>query len=183
MTTNNDKADQLGLHVLAPVLKVLNETVKSGVLETYAICGGMAALFYSEPVLTFDFDVLCRFPGTGGLIDPAPLFAWLKQRGYAFGDEDRVLIHGVPVQFLAASPGLEDEALDAATTVDLDGVPARLLTVEYLVAIMLKIGRNKDRARLALMAELVAPPWNKQRLHDLLQRHHLLAKWKQWNEN
>ncbi len=177
-----ESSDELQVHLLGPVLRVLNAAVQAGQLQAYAVCGGMAALFYTEPVLTFDFDVLCRFPGASGLVDPAPLFAWLKQSGYVFGAEDRVMIHGVPVQFLAAAPGLEEEALAAASTVDVDGVPARVLTAEYLAAIMLKVGRAKDRARLVLMAAMQPPPWNAGRLEDILRRHQLTAKWKQWHE-
>jgi len=41
-------------------LKVLNELERSGIIETYAIGGGIAAIFYIEPVLTYHLDVFVR---------------------------------------------------------------------------------------------------------------------------
>lgn len=37
-------------------VRVLNEMVEEGLLEAYAIGGAMAAVFYVEPVATFDLD-------------------------------------------------------------------------------------------------------------------------------
>jgi hypothetical protein len=163
--------------VLGPVLQVLRELVESGLLVEYAIGGAVGVLYYIEPVLTYDFDVVCHFPGGGPLIDPGPLFADLKRRGYVFGEEDRVVIEGVPVQFIPAEPGLLEEALQNAVAVEIEGVSTRVLTLEHLMANMLKIHRPKDRAKLALIVESHRGAFDQDVLDEVLGRHGLEAKW------
>ncbi len=163
--------------VLGPVLQVLNELEERGLLDEYAIGGAVGVLYYVEPVLTYDFDVICHFPGTGPLIDPGPLFAELKRRGYTFGEEDRIVIEGVPVQFIPADPGLLEEALGKAVTVEIEGVATRMLTLEHLMANMLKIHRPKDRAKLALIAESHPGAFNPDVLGNILRRYDLSEKW------
>ena len=70
MTDSSNQADEVGGSVLAPVLRVLNELVAGGFLTEYAIGGGVGVLYYVEPVLTYDFDVVCHFPGEGPLDRP-----------------------------------------------------------------------------------------------------------------
>lgn len=55
----------MSLSVIAPVLRVLNDLLAHRLLEDYAIGGGIAVLYYTEPVLTYDFDVMSIFPQTG----------------------------------------------------------------------------------------------------------------------
>ncbi len=38
-------------------IKIINELKKKGLIENYAIGGGIAAIFYIEPILTYDLDV------------------------------------------------------------------------------------------------------------------------------
>lgn len=174
---DESKPDDIRADVLAPVLRVLNELVAGGFLTEYAIGGGVGVLYYIEPVLTYDFDVVCHFPGEGPLIDPAPLFGELRRRGFVFGEEDRVLISGVPVQFIPAEPGLMEEALHSAVDVRIEGVPTRILTLEHLMANMLRLHRAKDRAKLALIVESHADVYSSLVLKNILDRHGLLEKW------
>ena len=170
-------ADMRG-SVLGPVLRVLNDLVAKGLLAECAIGGGVGVLYYIEPVLTYDFDVLCLFPDSGPMIDPAPLFAELRRRGFVFGREDQVLIEGVPVQFIPAEPGLMEEALRKARGVVIEGVPARVLTLEHLMANMLRLHRPKDRAKLALIVESHSAAFDRNVFQEILARHGLSEKWK-----
>ena len=43
---------------------VLNEMVKAGVIQEYAIAGAVAAILHAEPVATKDLDVLVALPQT-----------------------------------------------------------------------------------------------------------------------
>ncbi|MCL0092519.1 hypothetical protein M1N92_02470 [Dehalococcoidia bacterium] len=43
-------------------LKVFNELEKTGLIRRYVIGGGIAVLFYAEPILTYDLDVFCLLP-------------------------------------------------------------------------------------------------------------------------
>lgn len=163
--------------VLSPVLSVLNELVTAGFLTAYAIGGGVGVLYYVEPVLTYDFDVVCLFPGEGLRIDPSPLFGELRRRGFVFGEEDRVLISGVPVQFIPAEPGLMVDALQSAVDVLIEGVPTRVLTLEHLMANMLRLHRPKDRAKLALITESHGDCYDEDVLKTILDRYGLWEKW------
>lgn len=165
---------------LAPVLTTLNDLVEKGFLQGYAIGGGMGVLYYIEPVLTYDFDVFCVFPGNGLLIDPSPLFGELRRRGYAFGQEDRVVIAGVPVQFIPADPGLMDEALAEAIPVEIEGVQTRIMKLEHLMANMLRLHRAKDRAKLSLIVESHSTRYNIDEFNKILTRHNLSDKWERY---
>ena len=39
------------------VLKVLNRMEKEGIIKKYCIGGGIATVFYIEPLLTYDVDI------------------------------------------------------------------------------------------------------------------------------
>jgi hypothetical protein len=161
-------------------LEVLNELERQGVFTRYALGGAMAATFYVEPLLTFDLDVFLRLrPDDGGLLSLAPIYAKLRERGYA-EDGECVLIEGVPVQFLPAYNSLVEEALDQAKEVDYEGTSTRVLRPEHLVAICLQTGRDKDRERVRILREQGALDLTY--LADLLRRHDLEEKWKQWTE-
>lgn len=169
--------------ILGKPLQVINQLVAGNLLLDYAIGGGVAALYYTEPVLTYDFDIICRFPTQGELIDPSPVYNKLKELGYNFGVEDRVMIQGVPLQFIPASHGLMEEALDKALPVRICGVKTRILRVEYLAAIMLNLYRPKDRAKLDLIINNESVSFDHGLFKNILERYGLNEKWKRFNEN
>ncbi len=159
-------------------LAVLNRLEQDGVLGRYAIAGAMGATFYTEPVLTFDLDVIVVLPQTtGGLLTLAPLYEALRARGYA-EEGECVTIEGVPVQFLPAYNPLLEEALREARDLQYQETPARVLRSEHLVAIAVQTGRDKDRLRVQLMRDQakMEEPY----LQQILNRHGLLARWTQW---
>jgi hypothetical protein len=43
---------------LAEVLRVSNEHVSVGLIEDYALGGALAAIYYTEPVTTYDADII-----------------------------------------------------------------------------------------------------------------------------
>jgi hypothetical protein len=52
-----------GVLGLKKTLKVLNDLKKKGIIKDYAIAGGIATIFYVEPILTYDLDIFftnCR---------------------------------------------------------------------------------------------------------------------------
>jgi hypothetical protein len=161
-------------------LEVLNELEKEGVFLRYAIGGAMAAMFYTEPFLTFDLDVFVVLPRTsGGLLTLTPIYEALRARGYREEDEC-VLIEGVPVQFLPAYNALVEEALNEAQEIMYEDMRTRVLRSEHLVAICLQTGRNKDRERVRILREQAKLDRNF--LADVLRRHQLEDKWKLWTE-
>ena len=161
-------------------IEVLNELQKEGVFARYAIGGAMGAIFYTEPFLTFDLDVFVLLqPDAASLISLAPVYAALRMRGYR-EEKECVLIDGVPVQFLPPYDPLIEEALTQAREIDYEGVPARVVRAEHLVAICLQTGRSKDRERVRILREQAQLDPNF--LAGVLKRHQLEEKWKLWTE-
>jgi hypothetical protein len=158
-------------------LKTLNELERSGIISRYAIGGAMGAMFYVEPLLTFDLDVFIVLPQRGTLLTLEPLYEALRARGYEEEDEC-VNIDGVPVQFLPAYNALVEEALAEAVERRYEGTSTRVLRAEHLLAIALQTGRDKDRDRVRLLREQAV--LDKEYLKQVLARHGLEANWTQW---
>lgn len=161
---------QISVH-MAAALRVINDLEADEIIRRYAIGGAVALLFYSEPTLTFDLDIFCHFPSEGILLNTQPLYEWLKKRGYS-PEAEYVRIEGVPVQFLPSTGPLVDEALERAVERLFGGVPTRVIDYEYLLAIMVQVGRPKDKARL--QGTLSVTPPDEAKLRDILERHNLL---------
>ena len=121
---------------------------EKGLIKDYAIGGGIATLFYTEPFLTYDLDIfiLTETTSTQTIIDLSPIFEYLKQKGYTWKGE-HILIEGVPVQFIYADE-LEKEAVEKARIVEYEGVKTKVIAPEYLIAILLRAGRKKDREKV-----------------------------------
>lgn len=159
-------------------LQVLNELEHEGVFARYAIGGAMAATFYVEPLLTFDLDVFVAVqPSSNGLITVAPIYDALRGRGYT-DEHECILIEGVPVQFLPAYNALVKEALAHGQEVTYEETTTRVLRPEYLLAISLQTGRDKDRERVRILREQAK--LDRDFLLDVLRRYDLLGKWKLW---
>jgi hypothetical protein len=89
-----------------------------------------------------------------------------------------VPIEGVPVQFLPAYNALLEEALHEARDTMYEGTPTRVLRAEYLVAICVQTGRDKDRQRARLLYEQATLDLDY--LANVLTRLGLEGKWKEW---
>jgi hypothetical protein len=159
-------------------IQVLDAMVADGVIERYAIAGAVAAYNYVEPTVTEDLDILVSFDQSG-LISLAPVFSYLRGKGYNEFRAEGVLIGDWPVQFLPVADALDAEALDRMEEVDVgtgdSRLAAQILRPEYLVAIALRVGRPKDIGRIAqfLQEDAVDVP----ALCDVLQRHGLQQRW------
>ena len=131
----------------------------------------MAALFYAEPLRTYDLDVFVLLPHQQGIIlQLASIYQWLEERGFQ-PDAEHVLIHGVPVQFLPVHNDLTEEAVKEAQALDYEGVPVQVAGPDYLIALGLQAGGRKRRERSFLLLESGAV--DEQGLKALLERHHL----------
>jgi hypothetical protein len=158
--------------------RVLNRLVEDGVIGLYAVGGAMGAMFYAEPVSTFDLDIFVVLPRSdSGLITLTPLYDRLSSLGYK-SDGECINIEGIPVQFLPAYNELVEEALREATPKQYKSTPVRVMTAEHLIAIAIQTGRKKDQVRVALLLEEAII--DRARLDGILQRHALKEQSETW---
>jgi len=158
-------------------LMALNDLKKKGVIVDYAIGGGMGAVYYIEPFLTYDLDVFIRTKDESGMQPLAALYSHLKAKGHR-PEQEQVIIAGVPVQFLPVYNVLLDEAVKKARLVNYQGTKTRIMTIEHLLAIMLQTGRAKDRERF--LKALDEAKIDKVRLSRILKRNGLEGKYREW---
>ncbi|MBI3047282.1 MAG: hypothetical protein HYY76_03130 [Acidobacteria bacterium] len=133
---------------LADVFQELNALKARGVTREYALGGATAALFYSEPVRTYDVDVFVLMPvaSDSSLVPLRPIYEWARNRGFTETAE-HVVIHGVPVQFPPAHNALAEEAVISARVMDYAGTTVRVISPEHLVALALQVGGRRQRER------------------------------------
>ena len=157
-------------------LKIINQMVKDGVIEDYAIGGAIAAIYYLEPFDTADLDIFVQVKATGSdLVILEPIYRYLTEQGCKAKGEF-IYIDGIPVQFLPVFNPLIEEAVEQAQTIKYAGVTTRIMRPEHLVAIMLDTGRLKDYLRITMFLEQGAIKMRS--LNAVLKRHDLMRKWK-----
>ena len=100
----------LNFKYLYQVLEVLNQMIQDGIIKDYTIGGGISVLYYVEPTLTYDLDVIFTFQAEKkGIVTLQAIYDYLKEKGYQ-PDAEHIIIKGIRVQFLP-SYGLQAEAL------------------------------------------------------------------------
>ncbi len=158
-------------------LAILNELVSAGLVERYAIGGAMAGFFYAEAVVTEDLDAFVLLKTSGGLVSLTPLYDFLKQRG-ATEEREHLWLAGTLVQLIPTFDALTEEAVREAVEKTVGQTTTRVMRVEHLIAIALKLGRSKDFARISLLLEQAEV--NESRLLDILDRHQLQDRWEKY---
>lgn len=125
----------------------INELVKLGFVEKYAIAGGMAHFYYIEPSVTYDLDLIVQIPGKENTLNPLEaIYSWAKRNNFQL-DGEHIIIEGIPVQFLLAYNDMVTEALVNAVEIKLFDEKTYILKAEYLMAMMLQTGRMVDKER------------------------------------
>jgi hypothetical protein len=159
-------------------LAVINQMVVDGVIGRYAIGGAVGALFYLEPSDTADIDIFVTFGKSAdkALISLTPIYTYLRNHGYTELRKEGIVIGDWPVQFLRADDALGTEALAAAVTTEVEGVPTQVMTAEHLVAMALRTGRGKDYLRI--LSFLNSSRLDRNKLDAILKRHDLVEKWR-----
>lgn len=158
------------------VFQLLNDMVRDGAIPNYAIGGAIGAVFYVEPFATQDVDVFVLFDiEPGRLVTSIPGWTYLNNRGYTEVRGEAIVVGDWPVQFIPVSNELEEEAYLNAVIVDFEGEPVRVMLAEHLVAIMLKTGRLKDRARVQMFLSQDAV--DREVLNEIVKRYGLEMRW------
>ncbi len=161
------------------VAELLNEMRAAGVIIDYALFGAVAQIRYTEPVATLDADVLVVVPSVERLDILKPIYEFCAEKGYGVEGET-VLVGNWPVQFIPIFSPLTREALEAADTVEFEGVPFRVVRADYLAVIALSVGRAKDFARI--LALLEAGSITSEGIPILAERHGLSDAWRRFKE-
>lgn len=153
-------------------LKVIRGLKNKKVILDYAIGGGIAVLYYVEPLLTYDLDIFF-IPIEKSLDVLAPIYKYLKEKGYKTHKE-HIIIEGVPVQFIPVYNELVREAVQNSAEVKYGRIKTKVMGLEYLVAVMLHTYRAKDRERIIKIFEETEVDINF--LRKILKRHNLYDK-------
>ena len=159
-------------------IEVINELKKRGLIKDYAIGGAIAALKWVEPFFTRDLDLFilpARDSKNKELLVLTPIYDYLATKGYKEWVGQWIMIEGIPVEFIP-TVGLSKEALEHAVDVDFEGVDTKVMTPEYLIALFLKAGRDKDIAKIKMLLEQATVDNSK--LTGILDRYKLLEKFK-----
>jgi hypothetical protein len=157
----------------ADALRVLNAMKAEGVVQEYAIAGAMAIVFWTEPVPTFDLDVLVLLPSPeSALVSLDRIYRWAESRGYA-AEEEHIIVEGLPTQLMPSPSPLAREAIASAVDMDYQGVVVRVVRPEYLIALYLQPEARtaKRRERAAMLLEL--PTLDRGLVDEILKRHGL----------
>ena len=164
-------------------LKVINEMKKDGVIKDYAIGGAIAVMFYTEPFLTVDLDIMfIPVDEEKSKIAPlSPIYTYLvEERGYEIWQEC-IIVEGVTCQFVPVGHKLELEALINADETTYEEVKTRVLKPEYIIAIYVYADRRKDREKISRLFE--QHDIDEDLLEDILKRYGLYDKYvknKRW---
>ena len=162
-------------------LEVLNNLKDKELIKDYAIGGGIATIYYTEPVFTYDLDVfvIVEAKPNEKIISLAPIYDYLTSQGYAWKGE-HIIVKDLPIQFIPIESGFEREAVENAKGIIYSGVKTKILSAEYLIAIALKIGRRKDFEKAARLFE--QSKIDKTVLEKILKKYSLWERFKKWRE-
>jgi len=162
----NEPSDTLPL---AEVFRAANQLVVAGLVENWALGDALAAIYYVEPFTTYDADIFFITKDKSLTAGVPAIYSHLQSQGWQV-EREHLLVRGFPVQFLAAS-GLTEEAVREAERIDYEGLPAKVLRAEHIVAIAASVGRAKEKARIEQL--LQQSDLDKSYLENVLQRHNL----------
>jgi hypothetical protein len=161
--------DEASAIPLADVLRAANDLVSAGLIKDYALGGALAAIYYTEPITTYDADIIFVASDKTLSAGIPAIYSHLQSKGWRI-QREHLLIGDFPVQFLAAS-GLTEEAVREGRLVQFEGVPAKVFRPEYIIAVAASVGRHKDFARIEQMLDQVKI--DKALLDDILRRYNL----------
>lgn len=159
-------------------IKIINEMQSTGIIKEYAVGGAVAAIFYIEPLLTYNLDIFfAPSEKSEDLLALSSVYDYLKGKGY-IAEKEHILIEGIPVQFLPIYDDLIEEAVENAAPLEYKDTTVNVLKQEYLIAIMLQIFRPKDKERIIRF--LNEGIFDKIVLEEILEKYNLKAKYEKF---
>jgi len=162
-------------------LQILNSLVESGIINEYAIAGGMAQFYYIEPSVTYDLDLIVNFKDTENSLTPlTSLYKWAKENNLK-SEGKHIIIGGIPVQFLLPYNNLISEALKNRARITIFEENTFIVKAEYLMAIMLQTGRATDKERL--LRFFIEADYNEKVFLDIIKRFELVEQYNKFKEH
>ncbi len=130
---------------LPSVFTELNTLAEREVIGDYAIGGGYAKIYYGIPCFTNDLDILVIL---GNDKDFHNLYSYYREQGNRI-EREYIYIADTAVQFFPdfIHP-LFHEAIKEAQQIEVNGVPSKVVSVEYLITLLLKAFRPKDKIHI-----------------------------------
>lgn len=147
---------------IADVLRVIQQLKREGVVRDYILFGSVAAMVHTRPFYTQDVDI-----GIAAASDSE--FSDVLRRLADFGTTDgmTVAISGTPVEvFPVDSRPIIQDAIAHALRKRVEGILVKVTPPEHLVLEALSTYRNKDKARVFLLEDVV----DRTKLGALLRR-------------
>jgi len=158
-------------------IEVINGLREERLIKDYAIGGAIGVLRWVEPFFTRDLDIFIipsREP-KGKVIDLSPIYGYLKKKGYDEWTGQWIMIEGIPVEFIPAE-NLAKESVTNAQEIEFEGVKTKVIIPEYLIALLLKVGREKDIRKIKMLLEQAKV--DRKKLNEILVRYDLDSKFK-----
>ena len=167
---------QIKGNLMTNLFSELQDMVDAGVLTDYVVGGASAVLFYTEPFYTEDIDLYVVVPEATSPFTPLEdIYGYARVKGWKI-DKEHIYIAGEKVQFLPVFSELVQGTVSHAALFNVEGVDVKVASPEYLIAILLSLGRPKDRAKLALLQSQATI--DERFLQEVLTQHGLLSRWK-----
>lgn len=107
-----------------------------------------------------------------------PIYEYFRNKGYLW-EKHWIVIEGVPVDIFPAD-SLEEEAIENALETEYEGVPTKIITPEYLIALFLRAGREKDERKIELLLEQTEI--NLEKLNNILIKYDLMRKFEDFRQ-
>lgn len=146
------------------VILALNNLKSEKIIGDYAICGGYAISYYLEPAYTYDLDIMVLLNNEEEYHN---LYAYLRKSGHKV-ENVYIWIDDMPVQFLPSYiGGLYEGAIKKARKIFVKGIPSKVVSIEYLVALLLKSYRPKDKIRIVELLEKA----NRDAINNIIEKY------------
>lgn len=163
---------------LGPVIDVLEDMRRVGIVAGYAIGGAVAGILHYEPISTLDLDIFFVFARRqqAAVLSLEEIYDYAREHEFKF-DHEFIYVHGWLVQFVEASHDpLWMEAISTARVLLIDGRDVRVIGPEHLAAMWAQAGRKKDTRKIEMFDE--GKVMDSGKLLDVLTRFGLLSKWR-----
>jgi hypothetical protein len=160
-------------------IRVIRELKEKKIIKDFAIGGGIAVLYYIEPLLTYDLDIFF-IPIEESLDVLSPIYKQIRDMGYKTQME-YIIIEGVPVQFIPVYNELIRESVQNAAGVRYGRLKTKVIGLEYLVAIMIQTFRPVDRERLLRIFD--ETEINLRLLNKILKKYRLFEKYQKFRKS